>query len=180
LDKVSRITRFDHESRTRVPIPLCLFSIQRDENYESIHQVRHILRPDDTIEIYSAPNRKFQCFNCLDFWHGTDACHRLYVCSHCSGSHKYSDCDKKHVGRECKICLCSNCGGKHQANSILCPMRSKSRTTTSSTLLPQYRERLQHKRHQAQYEDRGSGDCSLLHGAHQRKRPTTKLPPKSP
>jgi hypothetical protein len=160
VDKVSRMTRFDHESRTRIPIPLCLVSIHRDENYESIHQVQHILRAAVTIEKYSAPNRKFQCFNCLDFGHGTEACHRPTVCSHCSGSHKYSDCDKEHLGRECKNCLRSNCGGKHQANSILCPMRSKPRTTTSSSLLPRYRERPQRKRRQAQYEDRGSGDWS--------------------
>jgi hypothetical protein len=39
-------------------------------------------------------------------------------------------------------------------------MRSKPRTTTSSTLLRQYREGPRRKRRQAQYDDRGSEDWS--------------------
>jgi len=158
VDKVSRMTRFDPQSRTRVPIPLCLVSIQKDENSENILQVKNILRANVKIEKYIASNRPFQCFNCLDFGHGTEACHRPSVCSHCSGNHKYSDCDKEHLGRECINCLCSNCGGRHQANSVLCPRRSTPRTIQSKKPYTQNRDRPRRKRYQAQYEDRGSDD----------------------
>lgn len=59
-----------------------------------------------------------QCFKCYKFGHGSRSCKAKQICSICSNTHYFKDCDNKDNIR------CSNCSGDHVAVSFSCPIKA--------------------------------------------------------
>lgn len=59
-----------------------------------------------------------QCFVCYKFGHSRGSCKSKQICSMCTGSHFFKDCDNTQNPK------CINCSGPHTAVASICPIKS--------------------------------------------------------
>ncbi|GFV15990.1 uncharacterized protein TNCV_4240331 [Trichonephila clavipes] len=127
ISKGIKIVKSPHLKRfvSKIPLPIYMIEIERDENVNDIFQVRSCLYMQIKIDPFKKGNRITQCYNCNFFHHATSNCNMKTRCLKCGENHRTGMCVIKD---KIEDPLCINCKAKgHMASSIKCPLFPKPR-----------------------------------------------------
>lgn len=117
IHRVSQLRNF----KTKLPLPIFLVDIFRNELFKNIFDVRSFLGFYIKVETYKFKGPK-QCYNCQLYNHSSECCTLKPVCLKCSGGHRVNECkvtDRKDI-------KCANCGDNHTANFSGCPKNPRN------------------------------------------------------
>lgn len=115
VESVSQLTRRRDGNVTK--LPLFLVTLSRTDKGRDIHNLKCIMNLKITVESYKGRGGVTMCHNCQQYFHSQIGCRKPSRCVKCAGNHHTKQCT--HVGDP----KCANCGDKHTANWIGCPMR---------------------------------------------------------
>lgn len=102
----------------RVPIPLFLLILTKNNTNKEIYNVGHLLNMSINIENYRGRGKgPIQCHRCQRYMHTQSGCRLEPRCVKCAGPHLTKDC----TIQKTESPKCVNCDGNHVASYKKCP-----------------------------------------------------------